>query len=125
MTKGDRWLLLILLTAGLSLLAWRTWSHPPAGRQVRVYRDGDLILSFMLQEKMARTFQVEVDGGIATVEVKDGAVRLAPESAHSCPERICVRTGWIKNPGASIICAPNKLVIRIESMEAEIDAISR
>ncbi|NLY90499.1 MAG: NusG domain II-containing protein [Firmicutes bacterium] len=125
MTKGDRWLLLIMITVGLSLLAWRTWSFPSSHRQVRVFRDGDLILSFVLQEKMTRTDQVEVDGGVATLEVKDGAVRLAPESAHSCPRRVCVRTGWIKQPGESIICAPNKLVIRIESMEAEIDAISR
>lgn len=125
MNKGDRWLLLFIILVGFSLLAWRTWSYPSSHRQVRVFRDGDLILSFVLQEKVTHIDQVEVDGGVATLEVKDGAVRLAPESAHYCPERICVRTGWIKQPGESIICAPNKLVIRIETLEDGIDAISR
>lgn len=125
MTKGDRWLLLFIVIVGLSLLAGRTWSFPSSRRQVRVFRDGDLVLSFVLKEKADRTVQVEVDGGVATLEIQDGAVRLAPDSTHYCPRRICMRTGWIKQPGESIICAPNKLVVRIETMEDGIDAISR
>ena len=124
MTKGDRWLLL-LITIGLSLLAWRTWSFPSSQRQVRIFRDGELISSFYLQDKESRTEQIKLDGGVATLEVQGGAVRLAPNSAHYCPQRICVQTGWIKQPGESIICAPNKLVVRIETMEDGIDALSR
>lgn len=125
MTKGDRWLLLLLVTLGLSLLAWRAWSFPSSVRQVRVFRNGEIILSFALTEKEARTEQIRVDGGVATLEVKGGALRLAPTSSHYCPERICMQTGWIQQPGESIICVPNKLVVRIEALEDGIDAISR
>mgnify|MGYP000852373945 CR=1 FL=1 len=126
MTKGDRWLLLLLVVVGFSLLAWKALSYPSSAQQVQVFRDGEVILSFTLNSSAEiRTYQLTVDGGVATLEAKDGAVRLAPTSAHYCPERICMQTGWINQPGASIICVPNKLVVRIKTMEDGVDAISR
>ena len=126
MTKGDRWLLLLIAIVGFSLLAWKVSSYPSSARQVEVFRDGELTLSFALNDSTEiRSYQLTVDGGVVTLEIKDGAVRLAPTSTHYCPERICRQTGWITQPGASIICVPNKLVVRIKTMEDGVDAICR
>ncbi|HAZ22461.1 MAG TPA: hypothetical protein DHD79_07815 [Firmicutes bacterium] len=44
---------------------------------------------------------------------------------HSdCPEQVCVQTGWISNPGQSIVCLPNQTMIKL-SGEGGPDAISR
>ncbi|MBA2133416.1 NusG domain II-containing protein [Capillibacterium thermochitinicola] len=123
MTKGDRWLFWLLIGVGLFLLAWQAWPAPSSERQVQVFRDGELLFSFPLTETEIRTEQVQVAGGVATIEVRDGAVRLAPTEDYFCPERICIRTGWIKQPGEAIICVPNKLVIRIEEREDGVDAV--
>ena len=123
MTKGDRWLLGLIIGVGLSLLAWQTWPAPSSDRQVQVFHNGELLFSFALKEAETRTEQVKVAGGVATIEVKDGAVRLAPTDSYYCPERICLRTGWIKQPGEAIICVPNKLVVRIEGLEDGVDAV--
>ncbi|HHW11836.1 MAG TPA: NusG domain II-containing protein [Firmicutes bacterium] len=123
MTKGDRWLFWLIAGVGLFLLAWQAWPASLSGRQVQVFRDGELLFSFPLTETETRTEQVQVAGGVATIEVRDGAVRLAPTEDYFCPERICIRTGWIKQPGEAIICVPNKLVIRIEGREDGVDAV--
>jgi len=126
MTKGDRQLLLLLVVVSLSLLAWRTWGFHSSARRVRVVYDGQVMLSFGLKANESRTYQLQLPGGVADLEVNNGAVRISPTSKHFCPERVCFRTGWIKNQGESIICAPNKLVIQIvTSLEDGIDAISR
>lgn len=45
-----------------------------------------------------------------TFEVKNGAVRF---SHSDCPDKICVKTGFIKNKGQSAVCLPNRLTLRI------------
>jgi len=99
------------------------WSSASSDRQVQVFHDGKLLFSFALTEAATRTEQVKVTGGVATIEMRDGAVRLVPTAEYSCPERICLRTGWIRRPGEAIICVPNKLVVRIEGREDGIDAV--
>ena len=123
MTKGDRWLIWFVLGIGLSLLAWQIWPSPSSDRQVQVFHDGELLFSFALEETETRTVEVKVAGGGATIEMKDGAVRLVPTADYSCPERICLRTGRIKQPGETIICVPNKLVVRIQGLEDGVDAV--
>lgn len=52
------------------------------------------------------------DGHRAVVEVaSDGRARI---KESDCPDKVCVRTGWIANPGQVIVCLPNKIVVRVE-----------
>lgn len=65
-----------------------------------------------------------------------GALRLeyAPDKGFrvvnaSCPDRVCLRTGFISKAGQSIICAPNEVIISLGSYDKgegdAIDAITR
>lgn len=60
-------------------------------------------------------------GGYNTISIKDGGIYV--ESA-SCPDKVCVRQGSIKDGAAPIVCLPNKMIIRIESDEDIPDAVS-
>jgi hypothetical protein len=66
--------------------------------------------------------RVQGKTGDILVRTKNGMICI---SESSCPHKICVKTGWIKKPGESIICVPNRLVVRIEGKKREIvDAIT-
>lgn len=57
------------------------------------------------------------------IEIKNGRVRVI--EAH-CPNKICEGMGWIDKAGDSIVCVPNRLVIKlIGGGEGEIDGISQ
>jgi len=43
----------------------------------------------------------------------------------ACPDKLCVRSGWISRPKESIVCLPNRVVIEIKSVEGGPDAINR
>jgi len=59
-----------------------------------------------------RTVQISSCGYTLTLEIKDGAARIAK---CDCPDKVCVSTGWIKDRSRIIVCAPAKTVIRIEN----------
>ncbi|MER3523474.1 MAG: hypothetical protein C4326_05240 [Ignavibacteria bacterium] len=56
--------------------------------------------------------QVTVRGGFGDVRISihNGCVAVVHAE---CPNKVCVRTGWRNLAGESIICVPNRLVIRI------------
>jgi hypothetical protein len=68
--------------------------------------------------------EITVEGyrGESYVEIDDGKVRMVDSA---CPDKLCVRSGWISRPGESIVCLPNRVVIEIKSGEGGPDAVNR
>ena len=58
------------------------------------------------------------------VEIRDGRAAI---TRSSCPGEDCVHSGWISQPGRSIVCLPNRVEVRIEGSTAddEVDAVIR
>lgn len=55
------------------------------------------------------------------IEIKSGRVRVAESN---CPNQVCVRTGWVSRPGRTIICVPNRVVIKVKGRMSNVDAES-
>ena len=58
----------------------------------------------------SRDFTVTGVQGKSTFNVADGKVRMV---RSACRDKICVGVGWIDSPGKSIVCLPNRVVIRV------------
>jgi hypothetical protein len=54
--------------------------------------------------------------GTNTVEVADGQIRIVEAS---CANKDCIHQGAIGKPGQTIVCLPNRLVIRIEDSSGD------
>lgn len=63
--------------------------------------------------------EVHIDG-IGNIIINKGEVFV---EEMSCPDKLCEKTGHISKKGESIICLPNKLVIKI-SDSGDLDGIS-
>jgi len=48
------------------------------------------------------------------VLVEKGRIRF---KETNCPDQICVRTGWLENPGDYAVCLPNKAIVNITEIE--------
>ncbi|MBN2168389.1 MAG: NusG domain II-containing protein [Actinobacteria bacterium] len=57
-----------------------------------------------------RIFEIKGFAGTSKIEVKNGRVRML-ESA--CPDKLCIGMGWAEETGDSIVCVPNRVVIRL------------
>ena len=74
---------------------------------VQIYQDGQLIKEVPLQENATITIPGEYQN---VIEIQDGKVAI---TEANCPGNDCVHIGWTSTPGASIVCLPNRLEIRI------------
>lgn len=55
------------------------------------------------------------------IEVDSGNIRFVDAD---CPDKICVKSGWISKSGESAVCLPHKTIINIEGRNSKYDQIS-
>lgn len=109
--KGD-----FVIVGAVLLLAVSVWvfgfSGSTEGSRAEIFEDGKLIYTVPLYENR----EIEVSGCI--VAVSDGEVRML---SADCPDKVCEKTGAISEGGEIIVCAPNRISIKVTG-EAAIDA---
>ena len=126
MIKTKTWIAvfagLLVICLGLSLWIFLK----PTGKTIaNVYMDGECIRSVDLSAVTEPyTFTVTSHRGTNVVKVEKGRIRVIEAD---CPDKVCVRSGWISDSAAPVCCLPHKLVIRIEKnamIEEGPDAVS-
>lgn len=75
-----------------------------SGRQVMVIR---------LDIASEGVYEVVGPLGTSRFEVQGGRVRMLESP---CPEKICINTGWIGEPGEAIACVPNRVIIAVRQL---------
>ncbi|MEW6229491.1 MAG: NusG domain II-containing protein [Bacillota bacterium] len=113
--KADIVLAAIVILAAAAIMAGQSLGRSAhGGREAVIEVDNQQIrrIPFSQVTGVATIDVPARNGRKATVEVaSDGRVRI---SESDCPDKICVRTGWITRPGQVIVCLPNRIVVEIE-----------
>ncbi len=113
---------LILLTV-LSLLYILLPKSPDAGLIADIYQSGELIASIPLNE-VRETYRFTVtgdEGHVNEIEVRPGSIGII---SADCPDKLCVRQGFISDSRLPVTCLPNRVVIRLRPQEEDKNTIS-
>lgn len=124
MTRADKYLaagILFISILAVALFYYRSSLSPNRASQAVIKANGEVVGRIDLSSGEKRTFTVAGRLGPATVEVAGKRIRMLEAP---CPEKICVKQGWIGNPGESIVCIPGETLIHIEGA-APLDAVTR
>jgi hypothetical protein len=122
MKKGDKITaiviagLVVVSTVGVLIFMYISkGSHHIA----EIKQDGKVIRTIDLDSvTAAEEIRISYGGEYNVIRVDEGKIRIIDAD---CPDKLCVKTGWIKEPGQSIICLPHKLIITIQGGSKEID----
>jgi len=88
---------------------------------VAVIKHNDNIVRTINLSKVQEPERIEIIGEYSeTVLVEKGRIRF--EEAD-CPDLVCVKTGWLTKPGDTAVCLPNRVIIKIEGQNDEIDGV--
>lgn len=83
-----------------------------------IYSGGKLIKEISLDnidEPVVLKVESE-DGGYNIIEAENGKIHV---KEASCPDKVCMNTGYISSSALPISCLPNKLIIKIEGNKSE------
>jgi len=111
--KGDIYIIAAVLFLTLvSIIVPGIFS---AGNNIRpkavIIQDNKVIKEINL-EKIDKAERFEIRGYYnITVLMEQGRIRF--EEAD-CPDKLCVKTGWLSKPGDTAICLPARVIIKIE-----------
>lgn len=95
--------------------------NAPKKNNVQIKSGGKVLYTLDLSQEADRSFEVKTDSGSNTVEIKDGRIRV---SEADCPDKTCVRMGWLDSSAMPIVCLPHDLVIAFTDGDGGVDAIS-
>lgn len=114
-------ILLIISCAG----AWSVYHFHGAGNVAYIYQNGKLLESINL-DTVTTPYELKIEsvnGGYNVISVEHGKICV---SDASCPDHVCMNTGWISNSIVPIVCLPNELVIQINNgNQNDIDATAQ
>lgn len=105
-------------------IAGELWGLPAAVHlQAQVTVDGQVVRTVPLDGRREEFRVTGAGGGYDVVQV-DG-VRVRVRDAD-CPDKLCIKMGWISRPPQQIVCVPNHVVVRvIGGNPDDVDAIIR
>jgi len=124
LTRYDKGLICLLVLFALFSFWGTVYLANSFGRpgEVVVSLNGRIFGRYSLQGKS--TLRLEGEQGESEIEIRDGRARMV---SSPCLQKTCVKNGWISKPGDCIVCAPNRVVIKIagERDKQSPDAISQ
>lgn len=100
----------------LSLVLFFLFYHKEEGDRVRVTVDGTMIAEFPLDEDIT----VALNGGTNILVIKDGKAAIVEAD---CPDKICIKQGWVSRMGECITCLPNKVVVEVLKTNDSVDLV--
>lgn len=122
-TKGDKIIvILILITAMATYVAFAAFIADGSPEAVQIFVDGSLYASYNLNDiKEAKKVEILSVYGKNTLKITaDGAEMVDAD----CPDKTDVRAGRITKPGQVIICAPNKVLVKLMGIDNKIDKVT-
>ncbi len=119
--KNLKWAAVFLLIIAASIAVWflhRSFAKPP--KTAQILQNGVVIRTVDL-ENVAEPYEFELvseNGGHNTIRVENGRIGVV---AADCPDKICVRQGFIESGVLPIVCLPHRLSVVITD-EGGVDA---
>ena len=105
MKKADFFLIAGIVVFCLLITVLNSLSGRRPGNMLEITIDGELYGTWSLNENRI----IEIGDG-NTCEIKNGSVRM---TAASCPDQYCINSRPIDRDGGSIVCLPNKVILKI------------
>ncbi len=107
----------ILIFSVLSLVSFK--NNAERQRKALVYLNGDFLQEITLEKNAI--VDLHLYDGSMKLEVTGGGIKVIESS---CPHKLCINKGAIGKRGQAIVCAPNRVLIKIKGVDSKHDAIS-
>ena len=90
--------------------------------KVAVIKMKDRVIKRIDLNTVTKPQKVEISGeSIQIILVENGRIKF---EESDCPDKICVKTGWLSEKGDMAVCIPNSTLIKIEGQSEKVDVVT-
>lgn len=105
-------LLLILLSFTPEIILGVVMGKSYNSTYAEVTVEGKLYKKILLSaHKGYEEFKVQTEEGYNIVIVKDNTIAIIEAD---CPDKVCIKPGFISRPGESLVCLPHKVMVEVK-----------
>ncbi|QNU65997.1 NusG domain II-containing protein [Ruminiclostridium herbifermentans] len=108
--KTDLIIIFGIFIVGLALWAIFTFSNSSKPAKAEIYYKSELVATIDLNSGVDKEFSIPQNKNVIFHLTKDGHICF---EKSDCPDKICVRTGMLKNVGETAACLPNEIILKI------------
>ena len=125
MKKGDiiAAIIILFLVCGSFVGVYVYKQHIKGTHHIAVIKQDGKIIKTIDLDTVKRNSEFKVyyqNTHYNTIDVQPGKIHIVDAD---CPDKLCVKTGWLSQPGQTAVCPPHKLVITIEGKNSEVDDV--
>ena len=113
MNKNDKLLIAILIPILIIILVMFKLSSVSSNKIAYVYYENEVILTIDLSEE-EKEYNVKGYNGNVKIKAGNGRIKVIEETSE---KHLCSKQGYIEESYETIVCLPNKIVIKITSSE--------
>jgi len=118
MNRNDlKLIIMLLMLVGICLIGFKIFEQK-GNKKAVVYYENDIIKTIDLSKD--DKYQVDGYNGKVNIVVKDGKIKVESENS---PLHLCSNQGYISDSYETIVCLPNKITIKIETKDKNLDTI--
>ena len=120
--KNIKWTVAFLILCALCVSLHFFHSGAQRGKTAVIKRGGEVIKTIDLSA-VSEPYEIKIegDGGFNIISVEKD--RIAVKDAD-CPDKLCVKQGFIDTGAYPIVCLPHKVTVSIENGAGEVDAVA-
>lgn len=107
-----KWILFFAAVCLICMVIWIVRIHKMTeNKTAQILQDGKVIQTVDLQSVTeAYEFEVRAADGFNRIRVEQGKIAVIDSD---CPDKICVKQGFIENSALPVVCLPHKLSVVI------------
>lgn len=102
-------IIIILLIVGIIFI----FKDEQTTKQAKIYYENELVLTIDLSQN--KEYDVEGYNGNVHIVVLDNKIKVEEENSL---KHLCSKQGFISSSNETIVCLPNKILIKIESADS-------
>ena len=123
MTKADKIIVACMMVISIvSMLAINIFMYADTAASVIIEVDGKPYAQYQIQNITSpEVIEIYTQYGYNKVEITTQYARILEAD---CADRLCISKGDIQKTNQMVICLPNRLVIRIEGNNTDVDGVT-